>query len=287
MSGPESGQPTSTTSHGEWPERRALLATCVAAAVRGGGDRATMGAALGTIRWEEKSQSDFVSDVDRRSEAAIGEVVRERHSDARLLGEEFTPEMGTLHGLVFVADPLDGTTNFLHGFPWYAVSIAAVVDGTIEAGAVLNAATGELFTAIAGGGARRAGQPISVSTISEPSRALIGTGFPFKQDAQQTRDYLALLPALMGTTAGLRAAGGRGARPGGRRVRAVRGVLRTDARPVGHRRRPPARARSGWRGHGSLGSTGAARAHGDRGGQSGDARVAPSDCQSISFHLTT
>ncbi len=71
-------------------------------------------------------------------------------------------------GLVFVADPLDGTTNFLHGIPWYAVSIAAMVDGELQAGAVLNAANGELFTATAGGGARLNGQPITVSTITDP-----------------------------------------------------------------------------------------------------------------------
>ena len=107
-----------------------------------------------SITWEEKSRGDFVSDVDRAAEQAIGEIVRERHPDARILGEELSPSMTDRSGLVFVADPLDGTTNFLHGFPWYAVSIAALVDGELAAGVVLNAATGELFTATAGGGAR-------------------------------------------------------------------------------------------------------------------------------------
>jgi myo-inositol-1(or 4)-monophosphatase len=108
---------------------------------------------------------------------------------------------------VFVADPLDGTTNFLHGFPWYAVSIAAMVDGELAAGAILNAATGELFTATAGGGARRAGQPISVSKITDPTRALIGTGFPFKPANPHTQRYLELLPRVMLQTAGIRRAG--------------------------------------------------------------------------------
>lgn len=109
-------------------------------------------------------------------------------------------------GLLFVADPLDGTTNFLHGFPWYAVSIAALVDGELAAGVVLNAANGELFTATAGGGARRSGQPISVSSIADPRRALIGTGFPFK-DAQHIDRYLAALPDLMRDVAGIRRPG--------------------------------------------------------------------------------
>ena len=159
-----------------------------------------------SLTWELKSPTDFVSDVDRDSERAIADIVASRHPGARLLGEEFSPSMSDRDGIVFIADPLDGTTNFLHGFPWYAVSIAALVDGELAAGVVLNAATGELFTATAGGGARRNGEPISVSTIAEPSRALIGTGFPFK-DAQHVERYLASLPTLMRDVAGIRRPG--------------------------------------------------------------------------------
>ncbi len=164
-------------------------------------------ASLGQLTWDVKSPADFVSDVDRASEHAIATLVRERHPDARMVGEELSPdEAGDLSGLVFVADPLDGTTNFLHGYPWYAVSIAALRDGDILAGAVLNAATGELFTATAGGGARRGGQPITVSAQIEPLRALIGTGFPFKH-AHLIEPYMASLPGIMRTTAGVRRAG--------------------------------------------------------------------------------
>ena len=127
-----------------------------------------------------------MSDVDRDAEQAINAVISARHPDARVLGEELSPAMHDRGGLVFVADPLDGTTNFLHGFPWYAVSIAALIDDELAAGVVLNVANGELFSATAGGGARRNGQPIAVSTITEPTRALIGTGFPFK-DASTSR----------------------------------------------------------------------------------------------------
>ena len=95
-----------------------------------------------------------MSDVDRSAEQAIAEIVASRHADARILGEELSPTMTDRAGLVFVADPLDGTTNFLHGLPWYAVSIAAMVDDELAAGVVLNVANGELFTATAGGGAR-------------------------------------------------------------------------------------------------------------------------------------
>jgi myo-inositol-1(or 4)-monophosphatase len=109
-------------------------------------------------------------------------------------------------GLVFVVDPLDGTTNFLHGFPWYAVSIAALIDGVLTAAVVLNVATGELFTAVAEGGSRRNGQPIHVSKITDPIRALLGTGFPFKHSDQIT-EYLRGFAAAMRETAGVRRAG--------------------------------------------------------------------------------
>jgi myo-inositol-1(or 4)-monophosphatase len=187
-------------------ERRALLATCVAAAaraadvVRAGAERRA------TLTWESKGRFDFVSDVDRASEAALGEVIAQRHPDATLLAEEGSPDAGATRGLVFVADPLDGTTNFLHGVPWYAVSIAALVDGVVAAGAVINVATGALFTATAGGGARHAGAPMHVSDISDPARALIATGFPFSREDEIAR-YLPMLPAVMRATSGIRRAG--------------------------------------------------------------------------------
>ena len=188
-------------------DKRALLATCVAAAAKSAEIIRAGAARLPELQWVTKSAADFVSDVDRHAEQALEEVIRGRHPDAKLIAEEFSPSLGALDGLVFIADPLDGTTNFLHGFPWYAVSIAAVVDGELASGAILNAATGELFTATAGGGARRAGQPIAVSKIADPPRALIGTGFPFKPDNPHTQRYLELLPRVMLQTAGLRRAG--------------------------------------------------------------------------------
>jgi len=182
------------------------MATCVAAAARGAEAVRAGEAERERLVWESKSRFDFVSDVDRASEAAIAETVRQRHPEATLLAEEGSPDVQATSGLVFVADPLDGTTNFLHGVPWYAVSVAALMDGEVLAGAVLNAATGELFTATAGGGARRAGQPTHVSVIDEPSRALIATGFPFSREEEISR-YVRLLPAVMRATSGLRRAG--------------------------------------------------------------------------------
>jgi myo-inositol-1(or 4)-monophosphatase len=190
-------------------ERRVLLATCVAAAVKSAESIRAHAQHLDTLAWEEKSHADYVSAADRDSERAIREIVIARHPDAEILGEELSPDVAAARlkkELVFVVDPLDGTTNFLHGFPWYAVSIAAMVDGVLTAGVVLNVATGELFTAVAESGARRNGQPIHVSKITEPIRALVGTGFPFKYSDQIT-DYLRGFAAAMRETAGVRRAG--------------------------------------------------------------------------------
>lgn len=147
-----------------------------------------------------------MSEVDRAAEQAIGETVHDRHADARLLAEEMSSSTDAREGLVFVVDPLDGTTNFLHGFPWYAVSVAAMIDNDLVAGAVINVPTGELFTATKGGGARRNGQPIAVSTIDQPIRSLIATGFPFKEGAPVDA-YLRMLPKIMRETSGIRRPG--------------------------------------------------------------------------------
>ena len=190
-------------------DRRALLATCVAAAVKGADEVRSHAQNLSSLRWEEKARADYVSAADRDSEHAIRDLVLSRHKDAVILGEELSPEASaeTLkHGLVFVVDPLDGTTNFLHGFPWYAVSIAAAVDGVLVAGVVLNVATGDLFTAVESNGARLNGQPIHVSSIEEPIKALLATGFPFKH-GDQVNDYLRGFGDAMRQTAGVRRVG--------------------------------------------------------------------------------
>ena len=185
---------------------RDLLATCVAAAARAAEPIRAKAAALSGIEWREKSPTDFVSEVDFAAEALAREVIAARHADAVVVGEESSPDAAAGASLAFVVDPLDGTTNFLHGYPEYAVSIAAVRDGVPLAGAVLNVPTGELFTATAGGGARRNGEPIAVSRIDAPARALVGTGFPFKRVAE-VEPYLAQLGRVIRATSGIRRAG--------------------------------------------------------------------------------
>ena len=130
--------------------------------------------------WSLKGNRDFVTEVDRTAERLISEILLAAEPAARMVGEEFSPDVVT-GGLVWIVDPLDGTTNFLHGFPSYAVSIAAAVDGVLQAGVVHNVPRNETLVASRGGGAWMEGQRISVSSIGDPAYALIGTGFPFRE----------------------------------------------------------------------------------------------------------
>jgi myo-inositol-1(or 4)-monophosphatase len=190
----------------------ALLAVAVHAATTAGQRVQALASSRSHIRWEEKGFADFVTDVDRESERIIRRTVADALPDAGVLGEELSPgltgatPLAMRRGIVFVADPLDGTTNFLHGYPQYAVSIAVVVDGTLATGVVYHAVTNDVFTATAGGGAFRNGKPITVSPITTPSRALIGTGFPFSHLARLA-EYQPQFAAVSRQVSGIRRAG--------------------------------------------------------------------------------
>ncbi len=163
----------------------------------------------GSLVWREKSATDFVSEVDTTAEARIIAALLERVPGAAILAEESASTLDAAHrtrGVTFVIDPLDGTTNFLHGVPEYAVSIGALVDDELAAGVVVHVPRDEWFTATAGGGAFRDGEPIVVSTIDSPDRALIATGFPFKGGHDVDR-YVGQMRRLMTHTAGLRRPG--------------------------------------------------------------------------------
>ena len=103
-------------------------------------------------------------------------------------------------------DPLDGTTNFLHGFPSYAVSVAAAVDGRLQAGVVVQVPRNETYYASAGGGAWQDERRIMVSGIADPEFALVGTGFPFK-DVSHIHAYLGQLARVAAGTSGIRRPG--------------------------------------------------------------------------------
>jgi myo-inositol-1(or 4)-monophosphatase len=172
-----SGENTSQASR---RDARTLLDTAIAAADAAAIFIRERSGNLGALAWVEKSSVDFVSEVDHGAEERIRAIVLDRHPEAFIVGEEFSPDAIADSGLAFIVDPLDGTTNFLHGYPEYAVSIGVARDGEIVAAVVVNVPMGERFTALRGEGAWRDGAPIRVSRITEPNRALIGTGFPFK-----------------------------------------------------------------------------------------------------------
>ena len=164
-------------------------------------------AGASSLLWELKGVSDFVTEVDRTAELRMSEVIRSAVPDASVMGEELSPDsLIRARGTTFVADPIDGTTNFLHGYPQYSVSIGVLVDSSLVAGVVLNVVSGELFTATHRGGAYRNGDRIAVSSIDSPSRALIGTGFPFKRQ-DLLDDYSRQFIEISRQTAGIRRAG--------------------------------------------------------------------------------
>lgn len=187
-------------------EAASLLAHIEGAAIAAAGFIRGRAHDRGQIEWRAKSLTDFVSDVDLGSERIIRDALMDAHPSAVILGEELSPESSTRAELVFVVDPLDGTTNFLHGFHEYAVSIAAAVRGELVAGVVVEVPTGDRYTAMHGGGAHRNGAPMRVSTIDDPSRALIGTGFPFGDD-DSLELYLRHFAAVAPHTAGMRRPG--------------------------------------------------------------------------------
>ena len=159
-----------------------------------------------SLQWTEKGSADFVTEVDRKAEAAIASVITGRLPAARVMGEELSPDAASLDGVWFIVDPIDGTTNFMHRYPEYAVSIGVAVDGQIVAGVVQNVPRGDLFTTSVGGGAFCNGRRIHVSSIAQPSTALIGTGFPFKHPGYLAQ-YLPQLDRVVRGSAGVRRAG--------------------------------------------------------------------------------
>jgi myo-inositol-1(or 4)-monophosphatase len=155
---------------------------------------------------ETKRRNDYVSDVDRQAEAAIIDTLRRAYPDHGILAEETGTTGPEEAEYRWIIDPLDGTTNFLHGIPHYAVSIALERRGRLELGVIYNPTNQELFTAERGGGAFLDNRRIRVSPRKGLEGALLGTGIPFRDD-QNLERYLATLRALHGPIAGIRRPG--------------------------------------------------------------------------------
>ncbi len=226
--------PTDPQSHAALD--RELLDVARAAAAEAAALQRAQAGALARSEWTEKGTSDFVTEVDRESERIILRHVRARFPDHEVLAEEGTGEDGggaaeagtsdrgeagasgeaaapgqpgagaPRAPICWVIDPLDGTTNWLHRYPEYAVSIAALDGEGLRAALVLNSATGEEFSAARGAGASRDGSPIHVSELTELRLALLGTGFPFKK-LELLPGYLRVLGRMLERTSGVRRGG--------------------------------------------------------------------------------
>lgn len=153
---------------------------------------------------QTKDRNDFVSEVDRQAEHEIIHILRKAYPNHGILAEESGVREGDDYQ--WIIDPLDGTTNFLHGFPHFAVSIGLRHKGRLEQAVIYDPVQQELFTATRGSGAHLNDRRIRVSPRRELDGALLGTGFPFR--AQQHLDpYLDMFRALFPHTAGIRRAG--------------------------------------------------------------------------------
>ncbi len=184
------------------------LATFLSAAIdaaRAAGDVIRAGAMnRASLDIERKTVNDFVSVIDKEAERVIIDMLAAQFPDHAFKAEE-SGDAGTSR-YTWVIDPLDGTTNFLHGIPYYCVSIALQIDDTVVVGVVFDPTSGRLFTATRGHGAFLDGIRIHVSGRPGLDEAVLGTGLPFK-DWHYLDDYLASLRVIMQRCAGIRRPG--------------------------------------------------------------------------------
>jgi myo-inositol-1(or 4)-monophosphatase len=183
----------------------ALLNVAVMAARRAGSVLIKKMRSIEKLDVETNGHNDFVSEADLAAEQAAIDCIHKHYPDHAIHAEE-SGEQGK-SGTVWIIDPLDGTTNYLHSFPVWAVSIGVQVDGRMEHGVVYDPMRQELFTASRGQGAQLEGRKIRVSGRKHLEQALVGTGFPFRQADQEIQPYLDMLGKVVRNTSGVRRPG--------------------------------------------------------------------------------
>ncbi len=162
---------------------------------------------LDKLNVERKAHNDFVSEVDRAAEAIIISTIRESYPQHSILAEESgESKPSTESEYLWIIDPLDGTTNFLHGFPQYCVSIALSVKGVVSQGVIFDPVRNDLFTASRGGGAFLNERRIRVSKVVNLKDGLIGTGFPYKEFDKFDK-YIAMFKEVTQKSAAVRRPG--------------------------------------------------------------------------------
>lgn len=183
---------------------QALLNIAVKAARRAGEIAIRQLRRIDEIQVHSKGINDFVTQTDRAAEETIIKTIREYYPDHAFLAEESGVQ--GQGDFTWIIDPLDGTTNFIHGLPIFSVSIALRISGRLSIGVVYDPNRQEIFTAIRGRGAQLDGRRIRVSGRRGLEGALIGTGFPYRSHDKMT-SYLAMLEQVLLNTAGVRRPG--------------------------------------------------------------------------------
>ncbi len=160
-----------------------------------------------SVRISQKQVNDFVTEVDLQAEEIIIKTLLEAYPDHAIWAEESGRARGNKHSdHVWIIDPIDGTTNFIHGFPFYCVSIALMVNNRIEQAVVFDPTRNDLFTSTRGRGAYMNDRRLRVSKRTTLKDSLVTTGFPFRP-GDNLQNYLSLLGEVMGKVAGIRRPG--------------------------------------------------------------------------------
>jgi myo-inositol-1(or 4)-monophosphatase len=183
----------------------ALLNVAVMAARRAGAVLGRNFNKLDKLTVEKKGHNDFVSSADLAAERAIIDVIHKHYPEHAIHAEESGIQGESDH--VWVIDPLDGTTNYLHGFPVFGISIGLQINGRLEHAVVYDPMREELFTATRGEGAQLDGRKIRVSGNKDLDRSLIGTGFPFREVNADMGPYLSMLEKVVKNSSGVRRPG--------------------------------------------------------------------------------
>ncbi len=183
-----------------------MLNIAVKAARRAGSINNRAALVGGALEVKAKNKNDFVTQVDKAAEQAIINIIRAAYPDHSILAEESGDTPGARPEYLWVIDPLDGTTNYIHGFPQYCVSIGLEHRGVLTQGVVYDPGKNELFTASRGRGAFLDDRRIRVSKCLQLKDALVGTGFPFKELSRLDL-YMRQLQGMMTGSAGVRRAG--------------------------------------------------------------------------------
>jgi myo-inositol-1(or 4)-monophosphatase len=162
---------------------------------------------LDTIKVSQKHTNDFVTDIDQQVEQEIVKIIRKAHPSHGILGEEGGYVKGSNDEYTWIIDPIDGTRNFIHGFPQFAVSIAVQRKGKIEHGVIYDPVRQELYSASKGKGARLNEHRIRVSKCSKMEEALLGTGFTPQHSEEHVEAYTRTLQTLLPLCSDIRRAG--------------------------------------------------------------------------------